>query len=166
MEELDAVAVSEGPGSYTGLRIGVAAAKGICYALGIPLIAVPTLKAMAHGAVVRKNDITALYCPVLNSIKSEVYSALYSSSLEEIASPAVQEADLKNYLSLIKGKPVIVCGPNLDKVQPSYNVELLQLTNSSKSMIELSEKLFSEKMFCPLETFEPAYLKNFIPRVN
>ena len=164
LAQLDAVAVSEGPGSYTGLRIGVSAAKGLCYALGKPLIAVPTLKAMAYGAITEIKDRDALYCPVIESIKDEVFAALYSASSEEIAAPCPISADLINLQHLIHRKTVFIFGPGLKKVKASPNVQPIHLSNSAKNMTVLSENLFIEGKFCSLEYFEPLYLKNFIPR--
>ena len=81
--QLSAVAVSKGPGSYTGLRIGVSAAKGLCYALNIPLISIDTLQSMAWGAAQTKND-TVLFCPMLDARRMEVYCAVYTKNLETV----------------------------------------------------------------------------------
>ncbi len=84
LSALDAIAVGTGPGSYTGLRIGTATAKGLCYALDKPLIAVPTLKAMAMGAAKKINRTDVLYCPMIDARRLEVYTALYDYMGKEI----------------------------------------------------------------------------------
>ena len=84
ISDLNAVAVSMGPGSYTGLRIGVSTAKGLCFALDIPLIAINTLNAMAHGLKATKNYDSVLYCPMIDARRMEVYTAVYNGSLELI----------------------------------------------------------------------------------
>ncbi|HXH17616.1 MAG TPA: tRNA (adenosine(37)-N6)-threonylcarbamoyltransferase complex dimerization subunit type 1 TsaB [Chitinophagales bacterium] len=164
LDNLDAIAVSEGPGSYTGLRIGVSAAKGLCYAINKPLIAVPTLQAMAWGAVRQVNDASALYCPVLSSVKDEVFAALYDAALNEIAAPASCDADLRTFLGFFGNKTVFLSGEGVKKIRLAEKMRKLHLPNSSQFMIELSERCFSEKKFCSLAYFEPLYLKNFIAK--
>ncbi|HEX8378264.1 MAG TPA: tRNA (adenosine(37)-N6)-threonylcarbamoyltransferase complex dimerization subunit type 1 TsaB, partial [Pedobacter sp.] len=84
MPDLDAVAVSMGPGSYTGLRIGVSTAKGLCYGLDIPLIAINTLEAMAYGYRMIDTSESKLFCPMIDARRMEVYSAVYNSNLNEL----------------------------------------------------------------------------------
>ena len=93
--DIEAVIVSKGPGSYTGLRIGVGTAKGICYALNLPLISVPTLKAMAyHMAKDKEYDF---YCPMINSRRSEFFSSLYDVKNNEVISTKSEEMKISNY---------------------------------------------------------------------
>ena len=162
ISHVDAIAVSEGPGSFTGLRIGVAAAKGLCYALDKPLIAVPTLKAMARGAIEEKKDMNSLYCPMIDSIKNEIFASLYSHSLNEILSPTPLSADIKDFIPFLEKKTIFAFGSGIKKISPHKNLQPLKLPNSSKNMLVLSENLFLEKIFSPLDEFEPLYLKKFI----
>ena len=164
IRDLDAVAIAEGPGSFTGLRIGVSAAKGICYALNRPLIAVPTMKAMASAAIEVVKDMEALYCPVIESIKDEVFAGLYSSSLEEIVAPSPQDINLSNLQPFLKSKRIVVLGTGLNKLRDTEKFLVHRHHNSARNLIKIAETLFQAGGFCSLEYFEPLYIKNFIPR--
>lgn len=169
LQNLDAVAVSAGPGSFTGLRIGVSAAKGLCYALGKPLIAVPTMQAMAAGALKRTQDAHALYCPVLNSIKNEVYAGLYDAGLQEIIAASPAQNTLDEFLPRFNGRLVYFFGTGVKKIPPaiySRTTLIPDFFNSAKDMIPLAELLFEKKQFVPMEYFEPCYVKGFVPRIS
>ena len=181
MSEIDAIAVSEGPGSYTGLRIGVATAKGLCYALDIPLIGVNTLQAMALGMALpttaspkREGEISTLYCPMIDARRMEVYCAIYDEKgkeIREIRAEIIDENSFMEYLAKNKvvfaGDGALKCRPLLDK---HPNVQFLaDFQASAKFMIPLSEEKYSSKKFEDLAYFEPYYLKDFIagkPRVK
>ncbi|NJN34911.1 MAG: tRNA (adenosine(37)-N6)-threonylcarbamoyltransferase complex dimerization subunit type 1 TsaB [Saprospiraceae bacterium] len=98
LNELDAIAVSHGPGSYTSLRVGASTAKGICYALNKPLIAVDTLHALAHGAYLEFGDKTTLYCPMIDARRMEVYTAIYAPILGENTEGVVLKEKLNNLI--------------------------------------------------------------------
>jgi tRNA threonylcarbamoyladenosine biosynthesis protein TsaB len=96
LKEIDAVAVTAGPGSYTGLRVGMATAKGLCYALSKPLIAINTLEVMTHGAITgQQNTFTpdTLFCPMIDARRMEVFTSLYNSSLEDVLAPCALVLD-------------------------------------------------------------------------
>ncbi|UKN03534.1 tRNA (adenosine(37)-N6)-threonylcarbamoyltransferase complex dimerization subunit type 1 TsaB [Paracrocinitomix mangrovi] len=160
IKDLEAVAISAGPGSYTGLRIGTSSAKGICYALDIPLISINSLKALA--SLVDTNDIV---CPMFDARRMEVYTALYRNgeNLLETQAMIIDEFSFTSELS--QGK-IIFVGPGAEKCQ-----EIIQNDNavfdlatevSAKGMIQLALEKFKAKDFEDLAYFEPAYLKDFI----
>ena len=168
MRNLDAVAVSAGPGSFTGLRIGVSTAKGLCYALERPLIAVPTMQAMAAGAVELMKNESALYCSVLNSIKQEVYAALYDFNLEEIIPASPAENSLVEFIPHFKEHLVYFFGTGARKIPVNLygKAETLPaFSNSAKDLIRVAEGLFNKHQFVSVEYFEPLYVKGFVTRV-
>lgn len=160
--QLDALAVSKGPGSYTGLRIGVSAAKGLCYALNIPLISVNTLYVLAHQVTVEKGSII----PMLDARRMEVYSAVYDSQLRQIRDTEAQileESSFKSYLE--KGK-VYFIGNGVEKAKT-----LLKHSNaifidgklpSALQMASLAYDKYKKSDTEDVAYFEPFYLKEFI----
>ena len=110
---IDAVAVSRGPGSYTGLRIGVSAAKGLAYALGVPLVAVDTLKLMAISA--QKNTKADLYIPMIDARRMEVYSAVYDTGMDKVRDVEAVVVDEDSYSFLPEDKVVCFCGDGMNK---------------------------------------------------
>lgn len=165
MQQLQAVAVSQGPGSYTGLRIGVSAAKGICYALNIPLIAVSTLEALSWKAINNNINEPALYMPMLDAMRMEVYTAVYTSTLQCIEKPhalIVTPGSLDKYLN---EQPCYYFGTGAAKCRP-----LLQHPNAIfMADVECSAANLSEPAFERLTTgktedvayFFPDYIKKF-----
>lgn len=167
---LDVIAVSKGPGSYTGLRIGVSVAKGLCYAGDKPLIAINTLESMAAGAIHStdsKND--ALYCPMIDARRMEVYCALFDASGKEIRetkAEIIEEGSFKEYL----GKQAVVFfGDGAEKCREvlshSNAVFLNEFAPSAANMIPLVQERFSQKQFEDVAYFEPFYLKDFVAGV-
>ena len=163
IKDLDAVAVSKGPGSYTGLRISVSTAKGLCYALDIPLISVSTLKAMAFGmAQKEKSD---LYCPMIDARRMEVYNAFYNSTNKEIRGIQADIIEACSYQKELD-KKVLFFGDGAEKCK-----QMIQHPNarfidgffpSSKDMLEIANEKFAEKDFEDVVYFEPFYLKDFV----
>lgn len=161
-KDLDAVAVSMGPGSYTGLRIGVSAAKGICYALDIPLISVSTLKALAHQV----NPAKGFIIPLLDARRMEVYSAVFDKShqaVREIQAEVITEDSFKNYLD--KG-PCVLIGPGAAKCEAVLNHLNAQFETaalpSARDMVCLAWEKWQKSDFENVAYFEPYYLKDFI----
>ncbi len=176
--DLDAVSVSKGPGSYTGLRIGVSTAKGFCYGLDIPLISVNTLLAMAYGIKQKKDksDISenTLFCPMIDARRMEVYTALFNESLDEIKSTSALIIDNDSFKDYLDNHKLIIAGDGADKCKDTFgnseNVILIEnFLNSSSFLCNISEQKFRDGEFEDTAYFEPYYLKDFvagIPKVK
>jgi tRNA threonylcarbamoyladenosine biosynthesis protein TsaB len=164
--QLNGVIVSSGPGSYTGLRIGVATAKGICYALSIPLISINTLYLMAHQA---KNALVtgdALLCPMLDARRMEVYCALFDKSLNVIEPTQAKVIDDTSFAEHLNQGPIIFFGEGSDKCQAMIkhsNAKFISAVKPAASILgEVGFQKFGKGDFEDLEHFEPFYLKDFI----
>lgn len=160
--DLDAIAVSQGPGSYTGLRIGTSTAKGLCYAIEKPLIAIHSLQALAHLV----SPQTDFIIPMFDARRMEVYSAIYDSegkALSEVQAVVVDEASYSEVLD--KGQ-VLFVGPGAEKCQSAIqhpNAQFdLTIEVSAKGMAILAENKLNEELFEDVAYFEPFYLKEFI----
>jgi len=165
--DLKAIAVSKGPGSYTGLRIGVATAKGLCYALGIPLIAINTLKSMTNG-IINQGIISELYVPMLDARRMEVYSAVFNPALDSIRkteATIIDEHSFKEYLD----KKICFFGTGATKCKEviiDSNAFFVDNYNASaKDLVHLAYTKFLMKDFEDLAYFEPFYLKEFLATV-
>lgn len=162
--QLDAVAVSEGPGSYTGLRIGVATAKGICYGADKPLIAVNSLQSLAMLAIEEKPNVDLL-CPMIDARRMEVYTALLDTSGTFTSDVIAQIVDEQSYADLLERKRIAFFGNGAKKckaVIASPNATFLTIQHSAKGMIQLSADKFQNKKFVDTAYFEPFYLKDFV----
>jgi tRNA threonylcarbamoyladenosine biosynthesis protein TsaB len=165
IKQINAVAVSKGPGSYTGLRIGVSAAKGLCYALQIPLISIDTLQSMAYAVSHSKNE-NALYCPMLDARRMEVYCAIYDKNLETILPVNALVLDEKSIEVFNLNKPIYFFGDGMPKAkelfQNNKNADFIEdIFPSAESMATLAFGKFSQKQFEDVAYFEPFYLKEF-----
>ncbi len=163
IKDLDAVAVSKGPGSYTGLRIGVSTAKGLCYALDIPLISVSTLKAMAFRMA--QKEESDLYCPMIDARRMEVYNAFYNSTNKEIRGIQADIIEGYSYQKELE-KKVLFFGDGAEKCKQMIqhpNARFIDgIFPSSKDMLEIANEKFAEKDFEDIAYFEPFYLKDFV----
>jgi len=162
---LDAVAVSAGPGSYTGLRIGVSEAKGLCYGFNIPLIAVPSLKIMAENVILSGMDAD-YYCPMIDARRMEVYAAIYDRQLNEVRETAADVVDEKIYASYLKQGTVVFFGNGAAKcktILSSPNAIFFdEIHPLASAMVSLSETAFLNRAFEDVAYFEPLYLKEFV----
>ncbi len=161
MEHLDAVAVSIGPGSYTGLRIGLSAAKGLCYALGIPLITVGTLETIAWA--VKESDAD-LICPLIDARRMEVFTAVYNKSLQEIVAPTALIITKNSFSNLLLTNRVLFCGNGNNKLQTvlcHQNATFIESSASAIELAQLANNYWKEKRFANLAYSEPLYLKDF-----
>ena len=169
-KQLDAVAVSKGPGSYTGLRIGVSTAKGICYAANLPLMAIDTLEAMAYGmkaklgSQITDND---LLIPMIDARRMEVYAAIFDANLNKINDTAALVIDENSFEELLKEHRLWLFGdgaPKLKKVfenQPNLSI-IDGFKPSAAFMLPLADKALREHDFVDVAYFEPFYLKDFV----
>jgi len=164
--DLNAVCVSEGPGSYTGLRIGVSVAKGICYAKSIPLIAVNTLQAMAYMAVVKSNIKNGLLCPMIDARRMEVYSAIFSKDLVEKRSTQAEIVTDTSFAEELNKNEIIFFGDGAHKCKHvlthAHAIFLDDIYPSAQYMAPLAQKAFDLNQFKDLAYFEPFYLKDFV----
>lgn len=165
--KLDAVAVSNGPGSYTGLRIGLSLAKGLCFSLKIPLIAISTLEILAVKAMFGYRDAEGdeIIVPMIDARRMEVYTAAYDFVLNPIISPRPLILDENSYNSLSDYRKIIFIGDGVNKARDVIKLSnALWLTNAmplALDMVALSEKAFRENRFADVAYCEPEYLKEF-----
>lgn len=170
MKDLDAAAVSKGPGSYTGLRIGVSTAKGLCYALDIPLIAVNTLQAMAAGmASIADFDEKAFFCPMIDARRMEVYTAVFDASGKEIMPTEAKIIDERSFSTLLPENEMIFFGDGAAKCQPVLGhhpnaVVVPDFVNSASYLSLPAYNKFLKRDFEDTAYFEPFYLKDFLIR--
>jgi len=160
-KDLVAIAVSQGPGSYTGLRIGVSAAKGLCFALGIPLIAVDTLQSLAAQVTIENG----LIVPMLDARRMEVYSAVFSSDLESqrnILAEVITEDSFQEYNQTLYF--VGDCADKCKEVLTKSNFVFLEAIKypSANQMSVLSYQKYLKEDFVDVAYFEPYYLKDFM----
>lgn len=169
-DQLDAVAVSMGPGSYTGLRIGVSTAKGVCYAADRKLMAVDTLQAMAYGMHqqladrLQPND---LLIPMIDARRMEVYASIFDAKLNKIQDTAALVIDEHSFEDLLKDHRIWLFGDGAPKLEKVFGGnEKVQIVNgftpSAAYMAPLVDKALQENQFVDVAYFEPFYLKDFV----
>lgn len=164
---LDAVAVSCGPGSYTGLRIGVSMAKGICYGRNLPLIALPTPEVMCVPVLLHQDlPEDALLCPMIDARRMEVYAAVYDRALNVQRPIAADIIDADSYREFLEAHPVYFFGNGAAKCRSALthpNAHFLDdVVPLAKWMFPLAEKAMLRQDFKDVAYFEPFYLKEFV----
>lgn len=172
-EALNAVAVSKGPGSYTGLRIGVSTAKGIAYGLSIPLVSAGTLEIMANGYLNKnpllKNQKDLLLCPMIDARRMEVYAAFYRSDLSVFRTVGADIVDENTYRNFLDNHPVIFFGDGAGKCQETLHHENASFDSkyriSASHMAGITLEKFNIQDFEDTAYFEPFYLKDFIATI-
>ncbi len=166
--DLDAIAVSKGPGSYTGLRIGVSTAKGLCYALDIPLIGIDTLQAMAFGALQKSLTVNSqtLLVPMIDARRMEVYMGIFQTDLSIVESVSARIIDDSSF-EVHKDKDLIFFGDGSDKFRELFSnhshIRFLDFENSATHLCHSANQMLIEGQIENLAYFEPYYLKDFIP---
>lgn len=164
MNKLDAIAVTSGPGSYTGIRVGLAAAKGLCYALNIPLITFNTLEAMALSAAASEQDEEAFYCPMIDARRMEVFTALYSYNLKELDAPSAKILNENSFKEFRDSGKVIFSGSGSKKFKElvkSVNFSFIETEILSESLAEISSQKFNKLEFDNVISTSPVYIKDF-----
>ena len=164
---LDAVAVSCGPGSYTGLRIGVSMAKGVCYGRGVPLIGLPTPEVMCVPVLLREElPEDALLCPMIDARRMEVYATIYDRALRAVRPTSADVIDENSYADLLAARPVYFFGNGADKCRMKLthpNAHFIENIHPlAKWMFPLAEKAMATEDFKDVAYFEPFYLKEFV----
>ncbi|WP_346236238.1 tRNA (adenosine(37)-N6)-threonylcarbamoyltransferase complex dimerization subunit type 1 TsaB [Niabella insulamsoli] len=161
MRDLDAVAVSSGPGSYTGLRIGMATAKGFCYALTKPLICLSTLEVMARAVHENAKD---LICPMIDARRMEVFSAIFTKKLETYKDPFAATLDSGSFAETLAKHQILFTGNGSLKFEQLMEVspaaQFIRKDIDARDMIYLSLKNFKEKTFADVAYSEPYYVKD------
>jgi tRNA threonylcarbamoyladenosine biosynthesis protein TsaB len=171
--QLDAVAVSMGPGSYTGLRIGVSAAKGLCYGAEKPLIAVSTLQLMVKGFVNKHKDQSGFadtwFCPMIDARRLEVYTAFFDCNAQIQNNISAEIIDENSFSDILAQRRVMFFGNGSDKcaahIKHSNAIFCGNFHPSAADMAILSEQLYQEGSFVDIAYFEPFYLKDFVATV-
>lgn len=167
---LDAVAVSCGPGSYTGLRIGASMAKGICYGRGVKLIGIPTLKLLAVPVLLQEKikEEDAYLVPMLDARRMEVYAQVFSQSLKEVRTIQADDVTKDTYKEYLDQKPVYFFGNGAAKCMEVINHPNARLIKNieplAKNMFPLAEKCIAEEKFEDVAYFVPFYLKDFVAK--
>ncbi len=167
LTQLDAIAVAKGPGSYTGLRIAVSTAKGLCFALDKPLLAINTLQAMATQVQAFFSE-EQLLCPMIDARRMEVYCALYQSSGQEVQPTSAQIIDENSFSNWLERGPVVFFGDGAVKCRavlskhPNAFFPDTNVVPSARTIGQLATVAFNEGQFENLATFEPFYLKDFM----
>lgn len=167
---LGAVAVSQGPGSYTGLRIGVSMAKGICYGRDVPLLAVPTLEVMAVPVLLNHEiEEDALLCPTIDARRMEVYSAIYDRALKPLRETRADVVDGDTYREFLDNHPVYFFGNGAAKCMETINHPNAHLIEGieplAKYMFPLAERKWVQKEYEDVAYFVPFYLKDFVAKM-
>lgn len=166
--QLDAVAISVGPGSYTGLRIGVSMVKGLCFGTGKPIIAVPTLQALALSVSSRLQE-DALYCPMIDARRMEVYTAFFDKHNKTVFDTKAEVIDENSFADLLAAHKIYFFGNGSGKIKSiltSPNACFIENVETSAShMAGISEQKFKDGIFEDVAYFEPFYLKEFIATI-
>ncbi len=175
MGKIDAVAVAGGPGSYTGLRIGVSVAKGLCYASNLPLIAITSLEAMANYVINNLKNFhpveseNILFCPMIDARRMEVYTSFYDRSGKQIHGIQADILDHQSYLPFLEHNSVFFFGNGSQKFKNAIThpnaIFIDNIFTSAKNMVPLAERDFRLQKFADVAYYEPFYLKDFIATI-
>lgn len=161
MQQLDAVAVTIGPGSYTGLRVGLATAKGLCYALNIPLLAINTLEMMASATIDQDAD---LFCPMIDARRMEVFTSIYDKHLKSVLQPKAMILNSSAFDEWLSANTILFSGNGAEKLKPILhhkNAMFTDIRGNAANMIKIAGTKFTQNDFSDVAYTEPFYLKEF-----
>lgn len=162
--QLDAIAVSMGPGSYTGLRVGLSSAKGLCYALNLPLITINSLQIIALAGALEHHHPKALYVAMIDARRMEVFTAIYDSNAKEIVAPQALVLQPNSYESYLIDKKIIFLGDGAEKfsrICTHKNAIFLKSYQPLQAFVNLAFENFNTNFFANLAYAEPLYVKEF-----
>ncbi len=170
LSNLDAIAISDGPGSYTGLRIGMATAKALCYSAEKPLITISSLHSLVNGLIQRQTSLTGdfdfIVIPMIDARRMEVYTAVYNQNLNELEPICAKIIDESSFKEHLEHSNVFFVGTGAEKCKTFFqnhpNARFDDTKTSASHMIQLSEMAFSNQNFANLAYCEPFYLKDYI----
>jgi len=166
MKDIHAIAITIGPGSYTGLRTGLATAKGICYAMNIPLIAINTLEMMAFAV---KNEAVDLICPAIDARRMEVFTAVYDINLNQIIAPLALVLNEDSFSEILSSHKMLFCGnanTKLQEVISNSNALYSNTMGNASTLASLSYQRLRKKEFADTAYIEPFYIKEFYTTVR
>jgi tRNA threonylcarbamoyladenosine biosynthesis protein TsaB len=169
--DLDAISVGKGPGSYTGLRIGVSTAKGLCYGADIPLIAVNTLQILFQKIISQtKYDNKTLFCPMIDARRMEVFTCLLDHSGNEVEPVSAQIIDSESFQHYLDKNPIVFFGTGMEKcksvISNTNAIFVSDILPHASALAILSEKYYNCLTFEDIAYFEPYYLKDFVATVS
>jgi len=169
--DLAAIAISKGPGSYTGLRIGTSTAKGLCYSLDIPLIAINTLQSMAaHAKNIYADNFKGIFRPMIDARRMEVYSQAFSNNLDKLTDVEAVVIDKNSFLEEKEAQEILFFGDGAEKCMETIKhknaIYFDKAEASALGMLQLSYEAFENQKFEDVAYFEPFYLKEFIAAVS
>lgn len=168
LSDIDAISVSNGPGSYTGLRVGLASAKGLCFALNKPLIALNTLQIMAQAAIshVQKNELldSYLFCPLIDARRMEVFTAIYDAQLNIVLQPMASIVNETSFQEVLNSNKIVFTGSGHHKLQTVLqhpNALYFNIQHNASNMVSLAEKNIKVNNTTNVAYTEPFYIKEF-----
>jgi tRNA threonylcarbamoyladenosine biosynthesis protein TsaB len=169
LADVNAIAVTAGPGSYTGIRVGMASAKGLCYALNKPLIAINTLEVLTVAVQQELNNAPEiLFCPMIDARRMEVFTAIYNNTLAEILPPCAIILEESSFLPQLQNNKIVFFGSGAAKwksICSHSNASFAAASNITDAMASLSEAYFDQQKFSDLAYSQPFYLKEFQDKI-
>jgi tRNA threonylcarbamoyladenosine biosynthesis protein TsaB len=164
ISKLNAVAITAGPGSYTGLRVGMASAKGLCFALEIPMICINTLEVMAVSCSKHVNEPSSWFCPMIDARRMEVFTAVYDSHMKEIMKPCAMVLDQGSFKDMLQSNKIYFSGSGMLKLKEilnNKNAFFIDNLLSPSAMANLSYENYVHNNFANIYSSSPIYLKEF-----